>query len=82
MDRTNPPGFWSDSSSVPGYGLAMVAHEVGLEPSKIESDFYAVMRRLRSIALEVNNDKERFFERVGWKQIGSGGPHQPATALG
>src|SRR6266571_1471239 len=62
MERTSVPGFWSDSSSVPGYGLAIVAHEVGLEQSKIESEFYAVMRRLRTIALEVNNDKERFFE--------------------
>lgn len=64
MDRLSPAGFLSDSSSVPGYGLEMVAQEVGIEPRKIESDFYVVIRKLRTIADGVGNDKQRFFEKV------------------
>ena len=67
MGRSSPAGFYSDSSSTPGYGLEMVAHEVGLPPTTIESDFYSVMCELRRKHLELGD--ENFFGLFGWKQV-------------
>lgn len=69
MGRLSPAGFYGDSSSTPGYGLEMVAHEVGLPPTTIESDFYSVMHELREKSLELGNNKVRFFGLFGWKQV-------------
>ncbi len=70
MGRLSPAGFLSDSESVPGYGLEMVAQDLGIKPREIESEFYAVMRKLRSIAEEPGNDKKLFFEKLTGKKIG------------
>lgn len=69
MGRLSPAGFYSDSSSTPGYGLEMVAHEVGLRPAEIEPDFYSVMHELRGKYLELGNSKDGFFSLFGWKQV-------------
>jgi len=69
MGRSSPAGFYFDSSSTPGYGLEMVAHEVGLPPLKVESDFYSVMHELFGKYLELGSSKDRFFSLFAWKQV-------------
>lgn len=69
MERSDPAGFYGDSSSVSGYGLEKVAHEVGLPPTSIEADFYAVMHEVREKYEELGNSKDALFRYFGRKQV-------------
>ncbi len=64
IDRQSLGGFLTDAS-VPGYAIGLVAQDLGIKPGEIESDFYAVMRKLRNIAEEVGMDKKLFLEKLG-----------------